>query len=244
MESAVRSSLAAASRVSEQHFPGRGKINLFHRPFPPLGNKVKAVDAVHLVAPKLQAVGLLHVGRVNIHNAAAHRKLARAVHLEAALIPRAEQPLDEHVHGDSHALLHRESVAAEFLFGRCVLQHGLHGRARDARAAAHQVAQHGKAPVLVFMALAFHGAQHIIPRGEYLGPPAEHGGVLRKARGIGLARAHHQRRNGPYPRTVRPASGRGPWAAYRTGPPQRASRPPCPPAAVCIQVFVSGEQSA
>ena len=39
--------------VSEQHFPGRGKINFFHRPFPPLGNKVKAVDAVHLVAPKL-----------------------------------------------------------------------------------------------------------------------------------------------------------------------------------------------
>lgn len=85
------------------------------------------------------------------------------------------------------------------------------------------------------MALAFHGAQHIIPRGEYLGPPAEHGGVLRKARGVGLA-AHTTSAERP----VSSHSAASIWARAVGGIPNRATTAGFAPAMPASSRLYSG----
>src|SRR5699024_1508037 len=69
---------------AEQYLPRGAEVELFQRVLPPLGGQIKAVQAVDLVVPELDAGRGFHVGGVNDHNVAADGKLAGAVHPVAA----------------------------------------------------------------------------------------------------------------------------------------------------------------
>ena len=69
--------LGGVGGAAEQHFAGGGAV-------PPLGQQVKGGQRVDLVVPVFDAGGLVHVGRIDVHDVAAHTELAGAVHLAAA----------------------------------------------------------------------------------------------------------------------------------------------------------------
>ena len=180
-------------RVAKQHLARRRKIDFFHRAFTALADKVERADVVHLVAPELNAAWLWHIGGIQVYNAAAHGELAGPLYLKAPLVAGAEQPLGKAVHGKRHPRADGHGVFAEIRFGHGVLQKGLSARAHYIGAAAHHIAQNGKAAVFIFMALPLYRAEGEIPRGKGLGPLPEGRGIRGKPHGIRLARANHQR---------------------------------------------------
>ena len=181
-------------RVAEQHLSRGRDVYFFHRALAALADKVERADVIYLIAPELNAAGLRHIGGVQVHDAAAHGELAGPLHLKTPLVPGAEQPLGEAVHGQCHSRADGHGVRAEICLRHCVLQKGFGPRAHYPGTAAHHVAQDGEAAVFVFMALALYGAEGEIPRGERLRLLPEGRGICRKAHGVRLAGAYHQRR--------------------------------------------------
>ena len=98
----------------------QGYIDFFDRLVPALGGQIEAVHRVDLVPPELQTGGLLHVGRVDVHNVAAARKLARSVHLIASGIARAVQQGGQLAPGQRVAGVQGAGVGAEDVYKRQV----------------------------------------------------------------------------------------------------------------------------
>lgn len=69
--------LRCVGGLTEQYLPRGGDVDFFNRLVAALGRQIEGVHRVDLVAPKLHAGGLLHVGRVDVRNVAADRKLTR-----------------------------------------------------------------------------------------------------------------------------------------------------------------------
>ena len=182
--------LGGFGRCPAQHLP-RGADVYFGNTFvPTLGGQIEGVQGVDLIAPKLHAHGLLHVGGVDIHNVAAHRKLPRPVYLGAAGVPGAVQKRGQFLARQGVPGVQRAGVGAEIRARGGVLGQGLLRHAYGAQPPTHQVAQNAQAAVLVLTAGTLDGAQQVIPRGEYRCRDAQHIQITCKAGGFGLAGGH------------------------------------------------------
>ena len=149
---------------------------------------------VDLVPPELQTGGLLHVGRVDVHNVAADRKLARSVHLIASGIARTVQQGGQLGPGQRVAGTQGAGVGAELGPRRCVLGQALVRHADGLQPPAHQIAQHSQTAVLVLAAGPLDGAQHIIARREHCCGDAQRVQITGKAGGLGLTGRHNAER--------------------------------------------------
>ena len=65
--------LCRVGGAAEQHLTGGGKIDLFQRTVPPLGQQVEGGERVYLVVPVLHTGGLAHIGGVDVHDVAPGR---------------------------------------------------------------------------------------------------------------------------------------------------------------------------
>ena len=177
-------------RVAEQHFAGRGEIDLFQCAVPPLGQKVERSNGIDLIVPVFHTGGLVHVRRVDVHDITAHAELPRAVHLTAAHIPGGEQPGYKALAVVYHAGLEGESVFQKFVPGHSVLQKCLGRHAHGLQPPAGQCTQHRKAAVFVLAARAFHRTQHEVPGREHFGRKPQRPEVIRKVGGFRFAGGH------------------------------------------------------
>ena len=180
--------------LGKQHLACGGDIDFFNRLVPALGGQIEAVHRVDLVPPELQTGGLLHVGRVDVHNVAADRKLTRPVHLVAAGIARAVQQGGQLGPGQRVTGVQGAGVGAELGPRRCVLGQALVRHADGLQPPADQIAQHGQTAVFVLAAGALDGAQHIIARGEYRRSDAQRIQITGKAGSLGLTGGHNAER--------------------------------------------------
>ena len=180
--------------LGKQHLARGGYIDFFDRLVPALGGQIEAVHRVDLVSPELQTGGLLHVGRVDVHNVAADRKLARSVHLIASGIARAVQQGGQLGPGQRVAGVQGAGVGAELGPRRCVLGQALVRHADGLQPPADQIAQHSQTAVLVLAAGPLNGAQHIIARREYRRSDAQRVQITGKAGGLGFAGRHNAER--------------------------------------------------
>ena len=149
---------------------------------------------VDLIAPELHAGGLLHVGRVDVRNVAADRKLTRAVHLVAPRIACAVQKRGQLGAGQCVAGAQAAGVRAEIRPRRRVLGQALVGHADGLQPPADEVAQHGQTAVFVLTARALDGAQHIVAGREHCRRHAQRVQVARKPGRLGLAGRHDAER--------------------------------------------------
>ena len=180
--------------IAEQNLARRADEDLFQIFIAALGEQIKAANGVDLIVPIFNAGGLAHIGGKQVHNAAAHAELARALYLVAPVIACAVQPCNQLLRGDHGAGLQREGVGAKILARHGVLQKSLGGQAHGLQPPAGQIAQHGQAAVFVFAARALNGAQHQIPGGKHGCGDAQRVQIGGKARGLGLAGGHHAQR--------------------------------------------------
>ena len=179
-------------RGAEQHLPGRADVQLFQIAVPPLAEHVEGGKGVYLVPPVLAPGGAFGLGGPDVHDAAPHAELARALHLAPPVVARVEQALLQLGQGQFQPGLQGQGVAAEFLFGHGVLQKGLGGHAHRPEALAHQIAQHCQPPVFIFPPGAHDGPQQKVPGREHRRRKAEGGKVRREAGGLRLPRRDRQ----------------------------------------------------
>ena len=182
--------LGGVGGAAEQHFAGGGEIDLFQRAVPPLGQQVKGGQRVDLVVPVFDAGRLVHVGRIDVHDVAAHTELAGAVHLAAADIAGREEPLHQRLAVVDHAGLEGEGVLLELRAGDGVLQQGLCRDADGVQPPAGQCTQHRQPPVLVLTAGTLHRAEHKVAGREDRRRQAQRLEVVGEVGGLGLAGRH------------------------------------------------------
>ena len=176
--------------AAEQHFAGRGKVDLFQCAVPPLGQQVKGGHGVDLIVPVFHTGRLAHIRGIDVHDIAAHAELAGAVHLTAAHIPGGKQPGHQRFAVVHHAGLEGEGVFQEFIAGHRVLQQGFGRDAHGLQPPARQCTQHRKAAILVFAPGTLYRAQHEVPGREHRRGKAQRLEVIRKVGGLGFARGH------------------------------------------------------
>ena len=176
--------------AAEQHFAGRGKVDLFQCAVPPLGQQVKGGHGVDLIVPVFHTGRLAHIRGIDVHDIAAHAELAGAVHLTAAHIPGGKQPGHQRFAVVHHAGLEGEGVFQEFITGHRVLQQGFGRDAHGLQPPARQCTQHRKAAILVFAPGTLHRAQHEVPGREHRRGKAQRLEVICKVGGLGFARGH------------------------------------------------------
>ena len=152
---------------AEQHLPGRAEVELFQGILPALGGQIKAVQAVDLIVPVLDAGGRFHIRGKDIHNIAAHRELSRAVHPVPPGIARPIQGGGQLLPGQNVPGMDGAGVGAELLPGHGVLGQALTGDADRSQTPSHQVAQHPQAAVLVLPGGALDGPQDVVPGREH-----------------------------------------------------------------------------
>jgi len=179
------------SGVAEQHLARGRNVNFAQLHFPPLAQQVKAGHRVHHVAPKLHTHGAVHIRGVQIHNAAAHRKLARPLHAVTPVVARRRQPGNQVFLAQAVALFQREGVCLKFGAGHRALQCGLQRHGQQVAPLAHNVAQHRNAPVFKLVALAKGGVQCKVAHRAHRAARAKKGGIGGKAGRFGFARSHH-----------------------------------------------------
>ena len=179
--------LCRVGGAAEQHLTGGGKIDLFQRTVPPLGQQVEGGEGVYLVVPVLHTGGLAHIGGVDVHDVAPDAELSRAVHLTAPHVSGGEEPLHQRFAVVDHAGLEGEGVFLELVLRHSVLEQGLGGDADGVQPSARQRAQHRQTPVLVLAARAFDGAEHEVPGREHRRREPQRLEVVGKMGGLGLA---------------------------------------------------------
>ena len=173
--------------AAEQHLTGGGKIDLFQRTVPPLGQQVEGGEGVYLVVPVLHTGGLAHIGGVDVHDVAPDAELSRAVHLTSPHVSGGEEPFHQRLAVVDHAGLEGEGVFLEFVLRHSVLEQGFGGDADGVQPSARQCAQHRQTPVLVLAARAFDGAEHEVPGREHRRREPQRLEVVGEMGGLGLA---------------------------------------------------------
>lgn len=148
------------------------------------------MQGIDLITPKFHTNRHFLVGSKNIHNIAAHRELAGAIHLGPAGVAGTKQSGQQVIPQQSIPRMEGAGVGAEILFWGGELGQGFRGHSHGAQPPAYQLAQHSQAAVLVFAGGALNGAQHIVPRREHGGGNAQRVQVGSKASGFGLAGGH------------------------------------------------------
>ncbi len=93
---------------------------------PALGGRVEYAHAVQFVPPELRPDGLLGGGRIEVQNAAAHGKLAGALHLLAPGIARSGQPVAELVQVVARPHLQLKAGPRQCGGGQRALEEALH----------------------------------------------------------------------------------------------------------------------
>ena len=179
--------LGGSGRCAQQNLPRGADIHFGDALVPTLGGQIEGVHGVDLIAPKLHAHGLFHVGGVDIHNVAAHRKLPRPVYLSAAGVPGAVQKRGQFLARQGVPGVQRAGVGTEIRARGGVLCQSLLRHADSAQTPAHQVAQNAQAAILVLAAGALDGAQQVVPRGEYRCRDTQHVQIARKTGRLRLA---------------------------------------------------------
>lgn len=125
------------------------------------------MQGIDLITPKFHTNRHFLVGSKNIHNIAAHRELAGAIHLGPAGVAGTKQSGQQVIPQQSIPRMEGAGVGAEILFWGGELGQGFRGHSHGAQPPAYQLAQHSQAAVLVFAGGALNGAQHIVPRREH-----------------------------------------------------------------------------
>lgn len=139
------------------------------------------MQGIDLITPKFHTNRHFLVGSKNIHNIAAHRELAGAIHLGPAGVAGTKQSGQQVIPQQSIPRMEGAGVGAEILFWGGELGQGFRGHSHGAQPPAYQLAQHSQAAVLVFAGGALNGAQHIVPRREHGGGNAQRVQVSSKA---------------------------------------------------------------
>ena len=83
--------LGGIGRLAEQNFPRGAQVKLINGILAALGGQVKGVQGIDLITPKFHTNRHFLVGSKNIHNIAAHRELAGAIHLGPAGVAGTKQ---------------------------------------------------------------------------------------------------------------------------------------------------------
>ena len=205
--------LGGSGRCAQQDLPRRADVYFGNALVPALGGKVKGVQGVDLIAPKLHTHGLFHIGGIDIHNIAAHRKLPRSVHLGAAGVPGAVQKRGQFLARQGVPGVQRAGVGAKIRARGGVLGQRFLRHADGAQPPAHKVAQNAQAAVFVLAPGAFDGAQQIIPRGEHRCRDAQHVQIARKTGRFRFAGGHDAQGCARVPRQRRVHHGT-PGAGY------------------------------
>ena len=182
--------LGGIGRLAEQNFPRGAQVKLINGILTALGGQVKGVQGIDLITPKFHTNRHFLVGSKNIHNIAAHRELAGAIHLGPAGVAGTKQSGQQVIPQQSIPRMEGAGVGAEILFWGGELGQGFRRHSHGAQPPAYQLAQHSQAAVLVFAGGALNGAQHIVPRREHGGGNAQRVQVGSKAGGFGLAGGH------------------------------------------------------
>ncbi len=157
--------LGGIGRLAEQNFPRGAQVKLINGILAALGGQVKGVQGIDLITPKFHTNRHFLVGSKNIHNIAAHRELAGAIHLGPAGVAGTKQS-GQQVIPQQSIRMEGAGVGAEILFWGGELGQGFRGHSHGAQPPAYQLAQHSQAAVLVFAGGALNGAQHIVRAGN------------------------------------------------------------------------------
>ena len=154
--------LGAARREVRQRFHARQAAQRFDLFQTALAAHVERRDRVDLVIPELDAVGVCRLRWEHVQNAAAHRKLPRALNLCAALVARACQLSGQLL--KRYGLPGRDRddcvlqlVGRQRALGGCLYAHGH-------QAGVRQRVQHGEPTLLITTRYTHNIGQHQVAR--------------------------------------------------------------------------------
>ena len=182
-------------RTIIKHLPRRRDGHPLHRVLAALGVHLEGGHGVDAVVPELDAHRLGAVGREDVQNAAAPRKLADALHLVAVLVAHRHQLLDNLLLVVAAVLVDLQDGGSELLLGDGALAGRLGRGDHHPRLPAQQGAQGPQPLVFKLAGRPVDVQQHIVPGREVQHPLPQQGvEVGRKADGGALVRHNHQRR--------------------------------------------------
>ena len=124
--------LGGIGRLAEQNFPRGAQVKLINGILAALGGQVKGVQGIDLITPKFHTNRHFLVGSKNIHNIAAHRELAGAIHLGPAGVAGTKQSGQQVIPQQSIPRMEGAGVGAEILFWGGELGQGFRGHSHGA----------------------------------------------------------------------------------------------------------------